>query len=211
MPANPELIIMAGSLVLVCAYHLYFWWDVKRHTQRTIVGRAVNWRRVWIERIVARQDHIIVIQALRNWIMSSSLLASTAMLIAAALLGFLASADDISQLIHELNFLGLRTEEAFTIKILLLVVNFFACFFNFTLSIRYYNYVVLRTTGAETDDHDSIAEAVRYMDRGAIHFTLGMRCYYFAIPLALWLLGPIWLGIGAILLTISLYFHDRAR
>ncbi len=211
MPAKPELFIIAGSIILVGVYHLYLWWELKRRSEKTIIGQALNWRRIWIERTVARQDHIVVIQALRNWIMSSSLLASTAMLIAAGLLGFLASADNLSQLMHELNFFGLRTEEAFSVKILLLIVNFFACFFNFSLSIRYFNYVVLRATGTQADDQASIAEAVWYMNRGAIHYTLGMRCYYFAIPLALWLLGPIWLGVGAVLLTISLYFHDRAR
>lgn len=207
----PELLIVAGSALLVVGYHLYFWWQLKRHPEKTIIGQAKNWRKAWIERMVARQDNIIVVQALRNWIMSSSFLASTALLIAAGLLGFLASADKISQLIHELNFLGLRTDQAFSIKVLALTANFFLSFFNFSLAIRYYNYVTLRATGTAIDDNASIAEAVRFMNKGAMHYALGMRCYYFAIPLALWLLGPLWLGTGALVLTMSLYRHDHAR
>lgn len=207
----PELLIVAGSAILVAAYHIYFWWQLKRRPDKTIIGRAKGWRHLWVERMVARQDNIIVVQTLRNWIMSSSFLASTALLIAAGLLGFLVSADKVSQMIHELNFLGLRTDQAFSVKVLALIGNFFLSFFNFSLAIRYYNYGVLRATGTSTDDQASIAEAVRFMNKGAMHYAVGMRCYYFAIPLALWLLGPLWLGIGALILTVSLYRHDHAR
>jgi uncharacterized membrane protein len=42
------------------------------------------------------------------------------------------------------------------------------------------------------------------------HFTLGMRGYYFAVPLTLWLFGPIWLLLGGAGLTAALHRHDHA-
>jgi uncharacterized membrane protein len=36
-----------------------------------------------------------------------------------------------------------------------------------------------------------------------------MRGYYLAIPLALWLFGPLWLLGGTIILIITLYRLDR--
>ncbi len=208
MLTQPEFLILAGSLTLFLVYHSYFLWQIRRRAEKTVIGKAKQWRRAWIERMIARQDNIVV-QAFRNWIMSASFLASTSLHITAGLLGFLASADKISQFIHELNFLGMRTTEAFSIKILLLIGNFAVSFFNFTLTIRFYNYAVLRSTGVAADDAGAASDAARYMDKGAMHYALGMRCYYFAIPLVLWLFGPIWRGIGAVILILALYRHDH--
>lgn len=206
---QPELLILAGCCILFLAYHAYFLWEIGRRTEKTAIGQAKKWRRAWIERMVARQDNIVVVQAFRNWIMSATFISSTSLLIGAGLLGFLASADQVSHLIHELNFLGMRTSSAFSMKILILIGNFGMSFFNFALAIRFYNYAVLRATGSALDDALAVPDAARYMEKGAMHYALGMRCYYFAIPLVLWLFGPIWLGIGAVVMVVALYRHDH--
>jgi len=41
------------------------------------------------------------------------------------------------------------------------------------------------------------------------YYTLGMRGYHLAIPLALWLIGPLWLLAGTALLIATLYRLDR--
>ena len=41
------------------------------------------------------------------------------------------------------------------------------------------------------------------------NFTLGMRGYYLAIPLALWLFGPLWLMSGTLVMIAVLYRLDR--
>ena len=210
MLTRPEWIILGGSLALFLAYHAYFLWQIRRRADRTVIGQAKQWRRGWLERMIARQDNIGVIQAFRNWLMSASFLASASLLITAGLLGFLASSDKISQFIHEMNFLGMRTTGAFSIKIILLIANFAISFFNFALAIRFYNYAMLRATGVAPDDSAAAAaDAAMHMDKGAGHYALGMRCYYFAIPLVLWLFGPIWLGLGMAILVAALYRHDH--
>jgi len=48
------------------------------------------------------------------------------------------------------------------------------------------------------------------LNRAAIYYRLGMRAYYFTVPLLLWLFGPVWL-LGATALVIFFLYHlDRA-
>ena len=55
----------------------------------------------------------------------------------------------------------------------------------------------------------SVEDVIKILDRGGTHYTLGMRGYYLAIPLALWLFGPLWLLSGTLLLIAVLYRLDR--
>jgi hypothetical protein len=36
-----------------------------------------------------------------------------------------------------------------------------------------------------------------------------MRCYYVSIPLALWMLGPVWFLAGSIVMTTLIYRLDH--
>ena len=93
---------------------------------------------------------------------------------------------------------------------MLLGADFMYAFFNFTLAVRYYNHTGFMIN-LPTDDTTEIKveDVVDILNRGGTHYTLGLRGYYLAIPLALWLFGPLWLLGGTVLLIISLYRLDR--
>ena len=206
-----EIGLVGGALAVLAGYHLYFLRELTRAPGRTIIGLARDRRRLWVESIVARGDGILAVQTLRNWIMTASFLASTAIIISAGLLGFLVSSEEVSDLIHRINLLGDQSDALITVKMLLLVANFFAAFFSFSLSLRYYNYLALTINAAGEGDRERVVDlSVDYLARGAAHYTIGMRGYYLAIPLALWLFGPVWLLVGSVVLTIALYRHDHA-
>jgi uncharacterized membrane protein len=42
-----------------------------------------------------------------------------------------------------------------------------------------------------------------------LHYNLGMRGYYLAVLLVLWLFGPIWMLLGTVIMLIVLYHLDR--
>gem|GEM_PF-5753205 len=77
MLTKPVLSILAGSLVLFAVYHAHFLWQLRRQPEKTVIAWARRWRRAWVERMIARQDRIVVVQACRNRIRSASFLAST--------------------------------------------------------------------------------------------------------------------------------------
>ena len=61
----------------------------------------------------------------------------------------------------------------------------------------------------DADKEIQLDDVINILDRGGLHYTLGMRGYYLTIPLALWLFGPLWLLAGTLLLIIILYRLDR--
>jgi len=87
----------------------------------------------------------------------------------------------------------------------LLVTDFFAAFFSFSLAIRAFIHTgfAINLTGEQEAAIEPGLGAAE-LERGALHYTLGMRGYYFAIPLALWLFGPTWMLVGAVLLVLIL-------
>ena len=118
--------------------------------------------------------------------------------------------EQITDMAHSLNFFGTRHEAIFLIKLITLMVDFFFAFFNFTLSIRYYNHVSFAINVPPSQDPLVSCDAVaRIVNRGAIHYTMGMRGYYLAIPLTLWLFGPVWFLAGTIALVLILNKLDR--
>ena len=206
-----EYLIVAASAAVIGGYHVLFFYQTRRTPGRTVIGSAHARRAVWVDRMIARGDGILAIQTLRNWMMSATYLASTAILIAAGLLGFLVSVDKLSVLVQELNVFGSPDDALLTLKMVALIANFFAAFFNFTLSLRFYNYVAL-DIGAldQSATAGDRMELAGHLNRAAAHYTWGMRGYYLCVPLALWVLGPLWLLAGSILTTVALYRHDHA-
>ncbi len=101
-----EYLIVALSAAVIAGYHIVFIYQTKKSPGRTVVGSAHTHRAVWVDRMIAQSDRILAVQTLRNWMMSATYLASTAILIAAGLLGFLVSVDKLSVLVQELNVLG---------------------------------------------------------------------------------------------------------
>ena len=203
--------LVASAIAVLGGYHLHFLLQLRRTPETTTVGRARRHRRDWTAGIVDRHDGILAVQTLRNWSMSASFLASTAIIIAAGLLGFMFSADKSSALIHQFNLLGSQSVPLLTFKLILLIGDFLATFFSFSLCLRYYNYAALTiNTPPAADAEEIVTLSTDYLERAAGHFTLGMRGYYFAIPLTLWLFGPLWLLLGAVGLTVALYRHDHA-
>ena len=78
------------------------------------------------------------------------------------------------------------------------------------LAVRYYNHVPFLITVTPGKEASVTAESTaQVVNRAAKFNTFGMRGYYFAIPLTMWLLGPSWMLLGAITMVILLYFLDK--
>lgn len=100
---------------------------------------------------------LLAAQILRNWVMTASFLASTAILIAVGVLGLLVSSEKVSELTHELNIVGSHSSIPIAVKRLPLVSNFLMAFFNFSMCLRFYNFVGLAISGV----HDDTSETAR--------------------------------------------------
>ena len=205
-----EIIFSSTAFSALFIYHVHLISKVRRDPMSTAIGITNNLRREWIKTVMLEKRDILAVQTLRNWIMATSFLASTAILITLGAVNIAIWPDKVSALSHAINLLGSRSEALWLFKMLLLILDFFFAFFNFTLAIRYFNHVNFGINVPEKEgspaNHDFMTQVI---NRGSLHYTMGMRGYYFAIPFSLWLFGPTWLLIGTTFLIWVLFKLDQ--
>ncbi|MCB1804134.1 MAG: DUF599 domain-containing protein [Candidatus Competibacteraceae bacterium] len=196
------------TLAVLIGYHAYVFHEIRTAPARTLQGTGLLARRDWVRSVMSERRDILAVQTLRNLTTTASFFASTAFLIAVGLLSFLLSLDKLPEALSAFNLVGTLSTKTLTIKLLLLVLNFLIAFFNLTLELRYLNYCALLINvpnGGET----AVTRVVNLLERGARHHTLGVRGFFFGIPLALWLFGPLWMLSSALVLVILLYRLDH--
>lgn len=205
-----ELVSVLLSAGLLGGYYLWLANEVRHHPLRTIVGYSALKRREWVRSVMTERRDILAVQTMRNWSTAASFLATTAILIATGALHFVATIPQQPDLLHQLNFLGSSSPTLTTAKLLALVSTLLAAFFNFAVAIRYYNHVSIEINVRQAEkEEDDIVTVQRLLDRGGLHYTVGMRCFYLAVPLALWLFGALWLLLGSVVLCAALYLMDH--
>lgn len=205
-----EIGLSLFSFGVLIIYHLRLYRQVRANPLATAIGLTNHARRAWVQAIIDNKRDILAVQTLRNWVMASTFLASTAILISLGLVASAFRTEITSSATLTLNIFGHPSETLWVIKLFVLSALFFYAFFNFTLSIRYYNHASLLINAPQDLEPASNVEMVAsILNHGALHYTLGMRGFYLAIPLGLWLFGPFWMLAGSILIVVILYRLDR--
>ena len=137
--------------------------------------------------------------------MAATLLASTAIIIAFGVLNLLVTPEHLPS---RTDFDALSSVP-WTLKLVVLSSNFVLAFFNFSLALRYYNYCGFLINIPGTDSLPRSTEsAARTVNKGAWHYTLGMRNYYLAVPLVCWQYSAMLLLATSALLLCMLIHMD---
>lgn len=205
-----EFGIAVLTFLLLLIYHLLLVARVRRQPLHTAVGITNHVRQQWVRSIMQGKNDILAVQTMRNGLMAANFLASTAILISLGLLSAAFKPGLFQEISHAINLLGTRSETLWMFKLMTLVVLFFFAFFNFTLTIRYYNHAGFMINILEAHDPTVTPEVVaEVLNHGALHYTLGMRGFYLAVPVGLWMFGPLWMLIGTIVMVWVLNKLDR--
>jgi hypothetical protein len=75
-----EIVFGAATFCILTACHILWLCGVRHAPLQTYAGITKYVRHTWVESIMTAKRDILSVQTLRNWIMASSFLASTAML-----------------------------------------------------------------------------------------------------------------------------------
>jgi len=208
--------IVDVTMFLVCAAGIVIYqWRLIRRTRRTpaatVQGINAQARAAWVKRVMEEDRDVLAVQTFRNSIMAATLMASTAVILILAILNMVANLDKLSTVLHELNTWGAREPGIWLFKLMLLLVDFFVAFFSFSLAVRgYFHAGFLVNVPIRQGKHGvTIARVVRVLDRASKYFTIGMRTYYFSVPLVLWLFGPAWMLLATIVLVAILNHLDH--
>jgi len=200
------------SVVLLGVYHLYLHQRVKRSPAYTVQAVNVMARSAWVERIMKNEDGILAVQTLRNSTMAATFLASTAVLLIIGVLTLSEQGDKLGGTWHALNVVGATRAELWLTKLLMLMLDLFAAFFAFSMSIRVFNHVGYMINVPKAAGHKSISprHVAVHLNRAGRFYSIGMRAYYFLVPLVFWLFGPHFMLLATIGLIFVLYRIDRA-
>ena len=208
-----DLVSFILSALMLVAYQGFLWRKARQDPTYTVQAVNTFARTVWVETIMQDSDRaVLAIQTLRNSTMAATFLASTAVLLIIGVLTLTGQGDKLDNTWRALNSLGATHAELRIGKLLILLVDLFIAFFSFAMAIRIYNHVGYMINVPTTLKHRALSPAhvATHLNSGGKFYSIGMRAYYYAVPLVFWLFGPHFMLIATIVLIAFLYHLDRA-
>ncbi|MFZ5755932.1 MAG: DUF599 domain-containing protein [Pseudomonadota bacterium] len=216
------------DIIAVC-WFFAGWLIYMRYVQIAAKRRAcltrgmIAARREWMAQLLARDNRITDASIIANLERNVSFLASSALLIIAALLTTLASTEQAVNLLASIPFTTQASRELWEAKVLLLAVVFIYAFFQFTWSMRQYSFLsILVGSAPAAPKGESVPEPLRsrFIDNAsevatlaAFAFNQGLRAFYFALAVLAWLVNAHLFMVATSVVIWVLYrreFHSPA-
>ncbi|XP_075097170.1 uncharacterized protein LOC107764932 isoform X2 [Nicotiana tabacum] len=196
------------GLAIFLAYHAWLMFTIIRYPRRTVIGINSESRHNWVLSVMTDpiKNGVLAVQTIRNNIMASTLLATTAITLSSIISVFVSNKSSFTY--SELLF-GNKTPMMSSIKFFTILLCFLVAFLCNVQSIRYYAHVsFLATLPTFKDRSESIEYVAMNLNRGSMFWSLGLRAFYLSFPLFLWIFGPIPMFVGCCVMSIVLYFLD---
>ncbi|XP_010279398.1 PREDICTED: uncharacterized protein LOC104613322 [Nelumbo nucifera] len=198
-----DVILVPLGLLVMAMYNGWLLITILRTPTRTAIGLNAVSRQQWVISMMADPAHngMLAVQTIRNSIMASALLATTAITLC-SIIGVIVN----NLLVHGSS----KTYSLFyTVKYLAILLCFFVAFICNVQSIRHYAHVsYLVTIPALKDRIDSIAYMATSLNWGCYFWFLGLRAFYISFPLFLWNFGAIPMFACCCLMPCIQYFLD---
>lgn len=207
-----DLISFVLSLMILIAYSLFIRYKTKKNPAYTVQAVNAIARTAWVETIMqGKGKEVLAVQTLRNSTMAATFLASTAVLLIMGVMTMSGQGDRIESTWHVLNITGGKHAELWLSKLLLILLDLFVAFFSFAMAVRIYNHVGYMINVPLDLNHKMISPAhvAVHLNRAGKFYSIGMRAYYFVVPLVFWLFGPHFMLISSVALVMVLYRLDR--
>ncbi|PKA46136.1 hypothetical protein AXF42_Ash015427 [Apostasia shenzhenica] len=203
-----DFILVPIGLAAMVGYHLWLLLCILHRPTRTVIGiNAIN-RRIWVCAMMEDplKNGVLAVQTLRNNIMASTLMASTAIMLSSLVAvlmtgggsGTSAAASTSPTVSHSVKFFAI-------------LLCFLLAFLLNIQSVRYYSHastlinVPVRFHWQRRGAPEYVAAAV---NRGSYFWSLGLRACYFSFPMFLWIFGPIPMASCCFILVVVLYYLD---
>lgn len=209
-----DALAVAASLAMIAAYYLWLLARVRRDPLCTIHGVNQLARTLWVEQVMANPGKdVMAVQTLRNFVMGASLMASTAALLVVGTLTLSGQAEGISRSWHVFAGFGSTAAEIWMLKVLCLLADFLVAFFAFAMAVRLANHVAFMINIPVKDVPEALTprRVAHRLNRAGNHFAIGLRAFFFAVPLVFWLFGPAFLVAASAGLVFTLHRLDRSH
>lgn len=201
------------SALLLVAYYRFIAYKTRKNPAYTVQSVNIIARTAWVESIMRDSGkEVLAVQTLRNSTMAATFLASTSVLLIIGVLSMSAQGDKMEGTWHALNVAGAAHTELRLAKLLFMLLDLFVAFFSFSMAVRVFNHVGYMINVPLARNHKMISPAhvAIHLNRAGMFYSVGMRAYYFAVPLVFWLFGPHFMLLSTVALIMTLYRLDRA-
>ncbi|KZV24777.1 hypothetical protein F511_34206 [Dorcoceras hygrometricum] len=196
-----DVIFVPSGFLIFVSYHIWLWRRVRSQPFTTTVGRNARGRRFWVSSIIkdnVKKD-IVAVQTLRNSIMGSSLMATAAVLLCGGMAAFFSSIKEPMNGGHGEFMLALK----FVAMMALLIFSF--VFFSISIQIMgQVNFLV----NCPVEEDSTPEYLTELLERGFSFNMVGNRLFYAAVPLLLWISGPLLVFLCCLAEVIVLYTSD---
>lgn len=184
-------IFMAGTGI----YKVFLTQILRSNRKTFYIIQVQSIRNAWIEKYGMGEEPVLVVQTLRNKIMISSFMASTALILIIGGFNFVFGMDMGKIEPKSLFFFNLLDPDLQIVKVLLIIIVLLYSFFHFLWHIReLHNMSLILNVPEERLEKITPLRPLDFLTNmyvnSGIHFTLGIRGYYFFIPLILWMFHP---------------------
>ncbi|KAJ7958622.1 Protein of unknown function, DUF599 [Quillaja saponaria] len=205
-----DVILVPLGFLISIGYHFWLWHKVRSQPHTTIIGINAAGRKNWVTSMMKDNDkkNIIAVQSLRNTIMGATLMATTSILLSAGLAAVISSTYSVKKPLNDTVYGG-HGEFMVALKYVTLLTIFLFSFFCYSLSIRFINQVnILINTPQEPMSIVTPDYVTELLEKGFVLNTVGNRLFYAALPLLLWIFGPVLVLLFSITMVPVLYNLD---
>lgn len=204
-----------GALIVSVGMLCGYWYFLRRRTRRD-PGSAVHTfnklvRARWAQTMVGKPGmEITAVQTLRNSVMAASFMASTAILL---IIGALTVSSDLEKVSRSWGTLtgGTYHVSLVGVKVAMLLGDFLAAFFCFSMSVRLFSHIgyMVGVKSTSADDLVKTETVATHLNQAGNYFSLGLRMFFTSIPIIFWFFGPIALVAATVGLLGILRLMDR--
>jgi uncharacterized membrane protein len=169
-------------------------------------------RSAWVRSVMELPNkEIMAVQTLRNSIMASSLMATTAAVVMMGVMTLSGEHGKISEAWSALHADALPAKLV-NVKVVLLEINLFASLLSFGMSVRYFGHVayMLSLPPEYRGEWFHPPFVAGVLNKAGDYYSTGLRLFYFVGPLVAWFLSGALLVLATLILVMVLYRMDRA-
>ncbi|XP_057837874.2 uncharacterized protein LOC131048049 [Cryptomeria japonica] len=205
-----DVVLVPSGLLFLGIYHLYLIYRIIIYPDLTVIGYENGIRKIWVHKMMQEipRNTKDALQVISSNISASTFMAGLSITLSSLIGTIVGSSTTSSQskLLANHIIYGDRSSSTSSVKYATLLICFLIAFISQVQCIRYYVQVnfLISTPGSSVPAH-YVEHAVI---RGSNFWSLGVRAYYFAFPLLLWVFGPIPMFSCCLGMVCFLYFID---
>ncbi|KAJ9173993.1 hypothetical protein P3X46_017071 [Hevea brasiliensis] len=162
-----DYVLVPMGMLVLGIYHSWLLFTIHKYPRRTVIGINADSRHQWVHAIMTDplKNGVLAVQTMRNNIMASTLLATTAITLSSLISVFVSSTSNSGNTASQILY-GNKSSIVSSIKYFSILLCFLVAFLCNVQSIRYYAHVsFLATVPTSVGKKDSIEYVARNLNR----------------------------------------------